>query len=128
MGAFFDIPLDLPHAGTIAHRIARRIAIHGPVFSPGSGPLVRALAELGALLEPFMISGENPPEAEGRRAAEEALRLGRWIVDEIEKLGWGEDRLGQCVRNLFECLERGDEGALLSLRAGEDPNGVQRPF
>ena len=27
----------------------------------------------------------------------------------------------------FECLELGEEGAEISLRAGEDPNSIQRP-
>ena len=37
------------------------------------------------------------------------------------------DRLGQLVRNYFECLELGAEGAEISLRAGEDPRSLQRP-
>lgn len=127
MGAYFDIPLDLPHAGTITTRLARRIAIHGPEFPPESGTLLQAVGDLATLLEPYRLCGENPAEEEGKRATQEALRLGRLIVEEIERLHWGEDRLGQCVRNLFECLEHGEEGAQISLRAGEDPNSLQRP-
>jgi hypothetical protein len=48
-------------------------------------------------------------------------------VDAIEALGVGEDRLGQNVRNLFECLGLGQEGAEISLRAGEDPRSLMRP-
>jgi hypothetical protein len=40
----------------------------------------------------------------------------------------GHDRLGQCVRNFFECLELGREGAAISLRAGENPRSMQRPM
>ena len=49
-------------------------------------------------------------------------------MGEIERLKLGSDRLGQHVRNLFECLELGEEGAQISLRAGENPNSVQRPL
>ena len=49
------------------------------------------------------------------------------LVDEIERHALGEDRLGECIRNLFECLELGAEGAVLSLRAGENPDSLQRP-
>lgn len=128
MGAFFDLPLNLPHAGTIALRIARRISMHGPHFLPESASLLQAVGDLAAILQPYMLSGENPEQAEAQRVAQESLRLGRLIVDEIERLRWGEDRLGQCVRNLFECLERGEEGAQLSLRAGENPDSLLRPY
>ena len=53
--------------------------------------------------------------------------LGRLLVDHIERDQLGHDRLGQGIRNLFECLELGREGAVISLRAGEDPRSFQRP-
>ncbi len=56
-----------------------------------------------------------------------AFAPGEFLVDELEARGWKDDRLGQTVRNLFECLERGAEGAALSLRAGEDPRSPLRP-
>lgn len=127
MIAFFKIPLDLPHACTIAYRISRHISMHGPDFPSESATLLQAVEDLVAILLPYRVSGENPPEAEGQRVVEEALRLGRLVVDEIERLDWREDRLGQCVRNLFECLEHGEEGAQISLRAGENPDSLQRP-
>jgi hypothetical protein len=127
MPAFFDIPLDLPHAGTIASRIARQLTARGPGYPPESATLLRAVEDLIAVLQPYRLSGEDPHEAETHRATQEALRLGRQIVDEVEKLNWGEDRLGQHIRNLFECLACGEEGARLSLRAGEDPKSLQRP-
>ena len=58
---------------------------------------------------------------------DQAAVLGRKLVDQIEREKAGHDRLGQCVRNLFECLELGQEGAVISLRAGEDPKSFQRP-
>ncbi len=49
---FFKIPLDLPHAGRIAFRITRRIAVDGPDFPPESAALLGAAISLRA--------GENP--------------------------------------------------------------------
>jgi hypothetical protein len=49
------------------------------------------------------------------------------VVDDIEKSGVGYDRLGQAVRNLFECLSMGEEGSRISLRAGENPGSTMRP-
>jgi hypothetical protein len=45
----------------------------------------------------------------------------------FERDGIADDRLGQAVRNLFECLELGEEGAEISLRAGENPDSALRP-
>jgi hypothetical protein len=36
------------------------------------------------------------------------------------------DRLGQHVRNLFECLGLAEEGAQLSLKCGERPDSPMR--
>jgi len=48
-------------------------------------------------------------------------------VGEIEAAGYQGDRLGQSVRNLFECLGLAEEGAELSLRCGERPDSLLRP-
>ncbi len=118
----FRIPLNLPHAGTLAGRIVYHL-------SPRvSDPDVMGTAErLVALLGPYRQAGENPPQEEARRVVEEAAALARTLVDGIERLKAGHDRLGQVIRNLFECLELGEEGAIISLRAGENPDSVLRP-
>lgn len=124
----FNVPLNLPHAATIAERIQvwlSRMAEHG---AQHPGPVALGLAaELRMYLDTYMISDENPPEPEATEAKEHAAALGRKLVDAIEQAGCTHDRLGQCIRNLFECLEKGEEGARLSLRAGENPNSTQRP-
>ncbi len=61
------------------------------------------------------------------QARRSAAALARLVVDDIEKSGVGYDRLGQAVRNLFECLALGEEGASQSLRAGENPGSLMRP-
>ena len=117
MPAFFRVPLNLPHAATVAVRVRH----HGrPWSEEGTRLLVH-------LLDPYREQENNPPAEEAKRVVEEAAALGRRIVDEIEAAKGGNDKLGQAVRNLFECLGLGEEGAAISLRAGENPKSALRP-
>ena len=121
--AFFNIPLNLPHAATISHRILHHLR--------GRNAPVEALGRAGGLvvlLEPWRDQEDNGPSEAAEKARQSAAALARLIVDDIEKSGTGSDRLGQAVRNLFECLAMGEEGARLSLRAGESPNSTMRPI
>ena len=111
-------------------------AVAGPAGMPLLCAVERALAEalpgkaaqeLVQLLTDYLFSGENPPPPQAHRVCEQAAMIARRFVDEAERERVGYDRLGQCVRNLFECLERGEEGAELGLRAGENPRSLQRP-
>jgi hypothetical protein len=120
--AHFQIPLNLPHAGTIAYRIAyhlKRMDAPEEIFV--------FAAELVRILDPYRDQDDNPPPEEAKFAVGESARVARKIVDEVERLKLGDDRLGQAVRNLFECLELGEEGARISLRAGENPDSALRP-
>lgn len=123
----FHVPLNLPHAG----RVARRILLLVPTRVRGNGPDAAAIKEIAReledLLAPYTDLDENPPAERAQQLRERAAGLARRLVDHIERGGFGEDRLGQCVRNLFECLELGLEGATISLRAGENPQSLQRP-
>ena len=87
----------------------------------------RVTGELVDLLDPCLDADENPAPAVSARLQSRAADLGRKLVDHIERGGFGNDRLGQGVRNFFECLELGREGADVSLRAGETPRSMQRP-
>lgn len=127
MPAFFDLPLDLPHAGTVATRIQRFLQQRAGSEPEGYDELLDRTEELVDLLVACSASGENPPEPRATEVRDEAAALGREIVDLVERLDVGHDRLGQFVRNLFECLALGEEGAAISLRAGEDPGSLQRP-
>jgi len=124
----FDIPLNLPHAGTIAARIVSVIESRAFAVNIEYLRLSDTAARLAGLLLPYRLSDEDPDTTEeAETVRQEAARIGREMVDEIARRQLGEDRLGQCIRNLFECLEMGEEGALLSLRAGENPRSLQRP-
>ena len=123
--AFFDIPLDIPHAGRLADRI---VELLDRMAEEGGGEADEAIAaaeKVSKLLFRYTESDDNPPDT--LRLRDEAAALGRALVDAIERSGIVNDRLGQYVRNFFECLELGEEGAAISLRAGENPNSLQRP-
>ncbi len=117
MAAFFRLPLNLPHAATLAMRIRYHLR----------GAAADLSARLVVLLLPYQDRDGNPPPEEARRVSGEAAALARQIVDVVEQAKLGHDRLGQAVRNLFEVLELGEEGASISLRAGENPGSVLRP-
>jgi hypothetical protein len=119
----FRIPLNLPHAGTIASRILYHLGNPEP-----TQPASKLALRLESLLKPYLLTGENPPQAESERVIREAAQLARLVVGEIERGKTGSDRLGQAIRNLFECLGLGEEGARISLRAGENPRSVLRPI
>lgn len=125
---FFQIPLNLPHAARVARRIVLLLPAAGRRV-PGAPAGASATAlKLESLLAPYADLDDNPPPIVAKRIREEVAALGRQLVGEIEQApAVGHDRLGQSVRNLFECLELGREGSLLGLRAGENPNSLQRP-
>jgi len=120
---YFKIPLNLPHAATIAVRILYHLR---QSLTPAPEAVERA-AELVVILDAYREREDNGPVSDQPHVVEETLRLGRLIVDEIEKTQAGHDRLGQAIRNLFELVEAGEEGAAISLRAGENPKSLLRP-
>ncbi|HEX7900872.1 MAG TPA: hypothetical protein VF950_24150 [Planctomycetota bacterium] len=117
MPPFFRVPLNLPHAATISARIRYH----------RQGAADESTRKLVHLLDPYREREDNPPPEEAKRVADEAAALARQIVDEIEAAKVGHDRLGQAIRNFFECLTLGEEGAAISLRAGENPKSSLRP-
>ena len=120
------VRINLPHARTIVERIGRTLDVlggFGHEANGGAQPLSDALAELGGALRPF---DTDPVAEEALRAADVAAAKGRTLVDVIALTPYQSDRLGQHVRNLFECLGLPEEGALLSLRCGEKPDSPLR--
>ncbi|MFQ3669108.1 MAG: hypothetical protein SNJ74_10195 [Fimbriimonadaceae bacterium] len=121
MGTYFDLPLNMPHAATVSRRIYVLLDSECDCDSRA----LAVAAQIVRLMEVHSRHEYTDAEAEGDR--QDAARLGRELVDAIEAEGLGHDRLGQCVRNFFECLAMGREGAAIALRAGEDPGSLQRP-
>jgi hypothetical protein len=124
---FFQVALNLPHAGRVARRIVKLLQAPGGAPGGDAAAARRIASELVLLLDPCTELDENPPGDLGAALRDQAAALGRRLVDCVERGKLGHDRLGQCVRNFFECLELGPEGADISLRAGEDPRSMQRP-
>jgi hypothetical protein len=125
--AHFDIPLDLPHAGRLADRIVdllERFLDERGLQAPDA---VDAAERLSNLLFRYTDDDVSPSDAEALKARDEAATIGRELVDALESANVSSDRLGQYIRNFFECLELGAEGADISLRAGENPESLQRP-
>lgn len=124
---FFQVALNLPHAGRVARRIVKLLPAPGRDVGADAAAARKKAVELLLLLDPWTELDENPAPELALKVRDGAASLGRALVDCIERAGLGEDRLGQAVRNLFECLELGREGAEISLRAGENPHSLQRP-
>ena len=124
--AYFDIPLDLPHAGRLADRILALLEKHTEELGLDVPEVMDTADKLSSYLFRNAAGDDNPPNA--MEVRDQAAQLGRQLVDAMQAAQVTGDRLGQLVRNLFECLELGKEGAEISLRAGENPNSLQRPI
>lgn len=116
--------INLPHAHTVLGRIVRWLSEQQEPCPYEETPLPELLAELDRRLRPYP---EDPPEPVAIAVADQVAEVARQLVVEIEQAGYRGDRLGQCVRNFFECLGLGTEGAELSLRCGERPDSPLRP-
>ncbi len=120
------VRINLPHARTIVSRIGRTLealGAFGDAASDGGTGLHEAFDALERELRPF---DEDPAAVEALAAADRAAALGRTLVDTILETPARSDRLGQHVRNLFECLGLFEEGATLSLQCGERPDSPMR--
>lgn len=122
----FDIPLDLPHAGRLSQRLHRLLESHFEDEGLDAPEIMEAAGALLDILEPYAGEDDNPRDASKLR--DQAAAAARHLIDILESARIRGDRLGQLLRNIFECLELGEEGARLSLRAGENPASLQRPM
>ncbi len=118
--------LNLPHARTVLQRIGRSLEALGAFGGAADGheaPLAGAFDAVEMSLRGF---DEDPPAAVALEAADEAAELARRLVAAILATPARGDRLGQHVRNLFECLGLPEEGAERALRCGESPDSPLR--
>lgn len=120
------VEINLPHARTIVHRIGRSLDLLGAFGEAGNGGAIAlhtAYDDLEAALRPF---DDDPGIEEALAAADAAAAQGRALVAAILETPCRSDRLGQHVRNLFECLGLAEEGRALSLQCGERPDSPLR--
>ena len=136
------VRINLPHARTVTQRIGRSLEALGAFTEGGNGgapglrtaysELEDALPartelpgndELEDAVRPF---DEDPGPDDAIRAADDVALRARSLVGAILDTAARSDRLGQHVRNLFECLGLAAEGAELSLRCGERPDSPMR--
>ncbi len=125
MPDFFDLPVNLAHAARVTERIRHRL--HLDQSDESHVQLDAILERLDTLLTPAAIDEASTEHQDRELLRCAAADLARALVFGIEELGLSSPGIGQSVRNLFECLALGREGAVLSLRAGERPDSPQRP-
>lgn len=116
--------INLPHAATVVGRLEYYLAGRTEPVAVEETSILDVLDSLDRLFKPYP---HDPPVNEGVRVATIAVEQARTLVEEIVRAGYRGDRLGQCVRNLFECLGLGEEGAEASLQCGERPDSPLRP-
>lgn len=116
--------INLPHARTVAERLERQLELLRVLEGESGKPLHLAVVALRRALEPW---AEDPSPEDAVALADPIAELSRSLVHAIaEEEGARSDRLGQCVRNLFECLGLPNEGRRVSLECGENPDSLMR--
>lgn len=116
--------INLPHALTIVGRLLYYLESRSEPVQVEQTQVREFLAALDRVLRPYPT---DPPARVAVVVAKKASHEARLLVREMVRAGYAGDRLGQCVRNLFECLGLAEEGAEASLECGERPDSPLRP-
>jgi len=116
--------INLPHARTIAERLERQLEMLRVLEGESAKELNGTVAALRGALERWT---EDPDPEKAAEAADPILAIARKLVEQIlrDERARG-DRVGQCVRNLYECLGLPNEGRRVSLACGENPDSLMR--
>ncbi|MBN2371706.1 MAG: hypothetical protein JXO72_14580 [Vicinamibacteria bacterium] len=120
------VRINLPHARTIVQRIGRSLENLGAFREAENGGAVVLSEAIASLEREVRQYDEDPAYEDALRAADAVAKHARALVTAILATDARGDRLGQCVRNLFECLGLAEEGAVLALRCGEHPDSPLR--
>lgn len=120
------VQINLPHSRTIIQRIGRTLEALGTFGEAGNGSAQELHVAYRALDDIAGPYDEDPPFEAALRAADAVAERARALVDAILTSSARSDRLGQHVRNLFECLGLSAEGARFSLECGERPDSPLR--
>jgi len=116
--------INLPHARTVAERIERQLEVLRVLEGEKGRALNLAVLNLRNALEPWVEDADPQTAAASADPVVEVSRdLVKAVVDREEARS---DRLGQCIRNLFECLGLPNEGRRVSLACGENPDSPMR--
>jgi len=120
------VDINLPHSRAVIARIGRTLEFLGAFREEANGGALALHAAFSGLERDAAPFDEDPAQ-EAAVAAADALALrARALVAAILDTPIRSDRLGQHVRNLFECLGLGAEGAELSVQCGERPDSPLR--
>ena len=118
--------INLPHSRTILARLGRTLEALGAFDDSGNGGNLELHSAYDAVEAAVREFDEDPPMEVALQAADAVATRGRALVAAILATRCRSDRLGQWVRNLFECLGLAEEGARLSLECGETPDSFLR--
>ena len=120
------VNVNLPHTRTLVARIWRSLEAQDALTETGDATATTLGVALTALEEEVRPFEDDPPLEAALAAADRVAERGRDLVAAIVASPARGDRLGQSVRNLFECLGLAEEGATLSLKCGERPDSPLR--
>jgi hypothetical protein len=120
------VNINLPHARTVILRIGRTLEFLGAFREEHDGGATALYHAFEALEHEAAPHDEDPALEDAIVAADAVAVRARSLVAAILETPVRSDRLGQHVRNLFECLGLAEEGAELSLRCGERPDSPLR--
>jgi hypothetical protein len=120
------VQINLPHARTIVQRVGRTLEVLGGFGEAGNGGAVALYAAFEGLEGSLREFDEDPRADEAIVAADAVAAKARALVEAILATSCRSDRLGQHIRNLFECLGLAEEGAETSLKCGERPDSPLR--
>src|SRR5678815_2440630 len=109
------VSLNLPHARTIVARIWRSLEAQDALTETGDTSATTLGVALSALEEELRPFDEDPPIERALQDADRVAERGRDLVAAIVASPARGDRLGQSVRNLFECLGLAEELSLIHI-------------
>jgi hypothetical protein len=120
------VHINLPHARTVAQRIALELELLGAFREGENGGAVELHAAFTAVEQALRPFDDDPAFEQAVAAADEVAGHARTLVATVLATPFRSDRLGQRIRNLLECLGLAEEGARLSLECGEHPDSLLR--
>jgi hypothetical protein len=120
------VDINLPHSRAVILRIGRMLEFLGAFREEASGGAPALHSAFEALEQEAAPWDEDPAQDAALAAADRLAVRARGLVAALLDTPLRSDRLGQHVRNLFECLGLAEEGRELSLRCGERPDSPMR--